>query len=68
LIKSCKHEPINELLGLIQWLNKEKTISKGRRPRALPVLAVPWSFKFIDKELQTLVHPSTAGPNPVASK
>jgi hypothetical protein len=40
LIKTCKHEPINELLGLIHWLKKEKTISKRRRPRALPVLPV----------------------------
>jgi hypothetical protein len=22
--KSCKHEPINQLLGLIQWLEREK--------------------------------------------
>jgi hypothetical protein len=29
---------------------------------------VPWSFKFIDKELQTQVHASAAGPNPVAQK
>jgi hypothetical protein len=40
LIKSCKHEPINELLGLMQWLKKEKTISKRRSPRALPIRAV----------------------------
>jgi hypothetical protein len=29
---------------------------------------VPRGFKFIEKELQTQVHPSAAGPNPVAQK
>jgi hypothetical protein len=38
--KCCKHEPINELLGLIQWLKNEKINSKRRSPRALPVPAV----------------------------
>jgi hypothetical protein len=28
----------------------------------------PRGFKFIEKELQTQVHPSAAGPNPVAQK
>jgi hypothetical protein len=29
---------------------------------------VPWGFKFIENELQTQVHPSAAGPYPVAQK
>jgi hypothetical protein len=31
-------------------------------------MAVPWGFKFIENELQTQVHPSAAGPNPMAQK
>jgi hypothetical protein len=41
---------------------------KQYSPKTMPVQAVSWSFKFIDKELQTQVRASAAGPNPVAQK
>jgi hypothetical protein len=47
--------------------NEEKKL-KWYSTKTLPVSAVPWSFKFIDKELQTQLHASAAGPNPVAQK
>jgi hypothetical protein len=54
---SCKHKSILQLLGHIQWLKNEKKNS----PKTLPVPAVLWGFKLIEKELQTQVHPLAAG-------
>jgi hypothetical protein len=41
---------------------------KKKTSKTLHVLAVPKGFKFIDNNLQTQVHPSTAGPNLVAQE
>jgi hypothetical protein len=64
----CKHEPINELLGLIQWLKNENQKIKKMKTQGTAGTGSVWDVKFIEKELQKQVHPSVAGPNPVAQK
>jgi hypothetical protein len=68
LQKYCKHEPINELLGLIQWLKNEEKKFKKKKPQGTAGTGTVYDVKFIEKELQKQVHPSAVGPNPVAQK
>jgi hypothetical protein len=68
LQKYCKHEPINELLGLIQWLKNEEKKFKKKKPQGTAGTGSVCDVKFIKKELQKQVHQSAAGPNPVAQK
>jgi hypothetical protein len=65
LKKNYKHKPIHQLLGLIQWLQRKKNFENWST-QALPAPAVPWGRHVIGKELQAQVHPSVAGPNPMA--
>jgi hypothetical protein len=58
---------MHQLLGLIQWLKNEKKNEKNST-KTLPVPTMPWSFKFIEKELQTQVHPAAARPIPLPSE
>jgi hypothetical protein len=68
LKKNCKHKSIHQLLGLIQWLKNEEKKLKKMKPQGTAGTSSVWVVKFIEKELQKQVHPSAAGPNPVAKK
>jgi hypothetical protein len=46
----------------------KKINSKKKTSETLHIPAVPRGFKFIENNLQTQVHPSAAGPNPVAEE
>jgi hypothetical protein len=63
--KSCKHEPINQLLGLIQWLERKKKI-QIKTSQTLPVPAVPRGLQVIRKIKESRAHQSAAGSNLVA--
>jgi hypothetical protein len=65
---SRKQESIKQLLGLVQWVESDKKISKENSTQTQAVPTVRWGLQVIEKELQTQVHPSTVGPNPVASQ
>jgi hypothetical protein len=41
---------------------------KKKKPQGTAGIDNVWDVKFIEKELQKQVHPSVAGPNPVAPK
>jgi hypothetical protein len=47
---------------------KRKNNFKKKKPQGTAGTGNVWDVKFIEKELQTQVHPLAAGPNPVARK
>jgi hypothetical protein len=47
---------------------KRKNNFKKKKPQGTASTGSVWAVKFIEKELQKQVHPSTVGPNPVAQK
>jgi hypothetical protein len=54
-------------LGHIQWLKNEKKNEKMLNQDTAGIGSA-LGFKFIEKELQTQVHPTAVGPYPVAQK
>jgi hypothetical protein len=55
-------------VGLIQWLEREIFFQKKHIRDTARFGSAPRGFKFIDNDLQTQVHPSAAGPNPMAQE
>jgi hypothetical protein len=47
---------------------KRKNNLKKKKPQGTAGTGSVWDMKFIEKELLNQVHPSAAGPNPVAQK
>jgi hypothetical protein len=47
---------------------KKKNNFKKKKPQGTAGIGSVWDAKFIEKELQKQVHPSAAGPNPIAQK
>jgi hypothetical protein len=67
-VKKCgKHESIKKLLGLIQWLERQKKIQKKSNPDTAFTGSAS-GFKFIHNNLQTRVHQLAVALNPVAQE
>jgi hypothetical protein len=49
-------------------VQKRKNNFKKKKPKGTASTGSVWDVKFIEKELQKQVHPSAAGPSPVAQK
>jgi hypothetical protein len=47
---------------------ERKNNFKKKKPQGTAGTDCVWDVKFIEKKLQKQVHPSIAGPNPVAQK
>jgi hypothetical protein len=47
---------------------REKKHFNKKKYETLHIPAMPRGFKFMEKKLQTRVHQSATGPNPVAQK